>query len=243
MRLICLLMPLLASEAMAQLPPSSADPSSATQPADGSSTTVIPPYSASLDTAAAAAPSQIATTPDQDHWYALYPGKKFGLQLDLGAPDGAGLTAVFRPWWFLRANAGFAYNVIGTGIRGGLSLMPVQWAVTPSLNFDLGHYFSGDLTKTVTTSNPAEKALLANAAYNFWSLQIGLEFGSQQSFLFYLRGGIVHISDTLPGADLTRFMNSTGVTASRPGDGYRVGDADVTALLPCFSLGVIVYLF
>jgi len=239
MRLICLLIPLLASEAGGQLPPSGAAPSGTPQLAESPSTPVASSSPALGETSVAAGDTaQVSPTPDQDRWFTLYRGKKFGLQIDAGAPDGAGLSGVFRPWWFLRLNGGFAYNVIGTGIRGGLTLMPVQWAVTPTLNFDLGHYFSGDLSKFVTTSNEAEKALLRNAAYNFWSLLIGLEFGSQQSFLFYLRGGIVHISNTLPGPDVTRYVNSTSATgfSSR-------GDAEFTALLPCFSLGVVVYIF
>ncbi|HXN42037.1 MAG TPA: hypothetical protein VN918_09630 [Myxococcaceae bacterium] len=178
------------------------------------------------------------SSPDQDSWYSLYRGKKFGLQLDAGAPEGAGLLVLFRPFSWLRANAGFAYNVMGSGIRGGLTLIPFHWGVTPTLNLDVGHYFSGDLNKFVTASNAAEHALLSNAAYDFWSAQIGLEFGSQDGFLFYLRGGIVHIGATLPGRDVAAFMNSHGTTGfNSPGDGQ------YSALLPCVSLGFMYYIF
>jgi hypothetical protein len=178
------------------------------------------------------------SSPDQDSWYSLYRGKKFGLQLDAGAPEGAGLMVLFRPFQWLRANAGFAYNVMGAGIRGGLTLIPFHWGVTPTLNFDLGHYFSGDLNKFVTASTASQRALYSDAAYDFWSAQIGLEFGSQDGFLFYLRGGIVHIGATVPGSDVGAYLSSSGstVVTSR-------GDGQFSALLPCVSLGFMYYIF
>ncbi len=229
-------------------PQGTTSPEGATSPAtappgDGQSPPVTPPAAAPPDVPAATAvptnePAQPPTLVEKRPWYAMSPGKKLGLQLDVGAFDGAGLLALFRPWWWLRVNAGLAYNLLGVGIRGGLTVMPLHWGVTPTLSFDLGHYFSGDFSKFVTTSNPAEQALLNDAAYDFWSVQIGLEFGSQQGFLFYLRGGLVHLSDTLPGQDLTNYLKSTGQTAYS-----RAGDLAFSALLPALSLGFIYFIY
>jgi hypothetical protein len=214
------------TESGASASPSSSDaPKDLTFPVEGRPTPVV----------------EQKSSPDQDSWYSLYRGKKFGLQLDVGAPEGGGLLVLFRPFWWLRANAGFAYNVMGTGIRGGLTVMPFHWAVTPTLNFDLGHYFSGDLNKFVTASNAAEHAVFSDAAYDFWSAQIGLEFGSQDGFLFYLRGGIVHIGATVPGRDLSAYLNSTGTTATTTFSSR--GDGQFSALLPCVSLGFMFYIF
>ncbi len=237
-------------------PPAAADapeaatpaaPATASTPApatpSGATTGAAPPDSATPPAVAPAAPGaasdQAKDTGDEERWYSLSKGKKLGLGIDLGAPDGGGLTVLFRPWWWLRLNGGFAYNVIGAGIRGGLSLAPVQWGVTPTLSFDFGHYFSGDVNKFVTTSNPFEQALLSSAAYNFWSLQAGLEFGSQQSFVFYLRGGIAHISAQLSGQDVTNYIQSnTGGT-----DRQVWGDLNFNALIPCISLGFLIFVY
>lgn len=166
---------------------------------------------------------------------------RFGLQLDVGAPGGAGLMLLYKPLWWMRLNGGLAYNIIGVGIRGGVTVMPVRWGVTPTLSLDVGHYFSGDLNKFVTTSNVYEKALLSQAAYNFLSAQVGLEFGSQDGFVFYLRGGLTYLSAGLAGKDLTDYANSTYGAGSS--ERYAFGDANFTALIPCASLGFMFFLF
>jgi hypothetical protein len=166
---------------------------------------------------------------------------RLGLQLDAGAPDGAGLALLYRPWWWMRLNGGLAYNVIGIGLRGGVTFMPFRWAVTPTLSLDAGHYFSGDLNKFVKTENIYEKALLSQAAYNFASAQVGLEFGSQDGFLFYLRGGLTYLSAHLAGKDLTDYANSTFGSGSS--EQYQFGDANFTAVLPTVSLGFMIFLF
>src|SRR5438309_10208822 len=35
-------------------------------------------------------------------WYSLYDGRHLGLLVDAGAPGGAGVAAMFRPWQLLR---------------------------------------------------------------------------------------------------------------------------------------------
>src|ERR1700687_3982477 len=182
MRLLCVLVVLFTTSAVAQRtspPPGGASPAASTASGESASPSASDaPRDQTFPVENRPAVVE-KSSPDTDRWYSLYPGKKFGLQLDAGAPEGAGLMVLFRPFSWLRANAGFAYNVMGTGIRGGLTFIPFHWGVTPTLNLDVGHYFSGDLNKFVTASNAAEHALLSNAAYDFWSAQIGLEFGSQ----------------------------------------------------------------
>jgi len=243
MRLLCVLVVLFTTSAVAQR--SSSPPSTDFPTAPAAAGASASPSSSDAPRSDRAVPNDGRPavveqgSAETDHWYSLYRGKRFGLQLDVGAPEGGGALVLFRPFWWLRANAGFAYNVLGAGIRGGLSVMPFHWGVTPTLNFDYGHYFSGDLNKFVTASNAAERALYSNAAYDFWSVQIGLELGSQDGFLFYLRGGIVGIGNaSFPGRDVAAFLNSHGVT------GYTSpGDAQFSALLPCVSLGMMVYIF
>ena len=162
-----------------------------------------------------------------------------GLGIDAGAPAGAGLTLLVRPLWWLRLNAGAAYNVGGFGFRGGITLSPGQWAITPTLNLDAGRYLSGDVNKFVTVSDPNARALLGRATYTFATAQLGLEFGSQRWFSFYLRGGLTYVISTLSGADLTALANGnlgSGATAT-------LGDAKFSALAPCASLGFNIFVY
>ena len=155
-------------------------------------------------------------------------------------PGGAGATLLYRPWWWLRFNGGLAYDVVGFGYRGGVSLAPGHWVVTPTLNFDAGHYVSGDATRFVSTSDPNEIALLHHATYDFGSAQIGLEIGSQRRFTFYLRGGVAYVRTHAAGSDLTNLVNGkSGSSASS----YTVGDLNLSMLIPCVSLGFLIYIF
>jgi hypothetical protein len=162
-----------------------------------------------------------------------------GLGIDAGAPGGAGLTLLVRPLWWLRLNAGAAYNVGGFGFRGGITLAPGQWTVTPTLNLDAGRYLSGDVNKFVTVTDANARALLGRTTYTFATAQLGLEFGSQRWFSFYLRGGLTYVISTLSGASLTALANGNlgaGTTAT-------LGDAKFSALAPCASLGFNIFVY
>ena len=201
------------------------------------------PFSIKVTDAAAQAKSLATVSPrTEEDEYTL---TRLGLQLDAGAPGGAGVLLLFRPAWWVRLNAGLAYDVIGFGFRGGLTLAPGHFAVTPTLNLDAGHYFSGNANKFVTPSDPdpkvlaAEKSLLSNATYTFASAQIGLEFGSQRRFAFYLRGGLAYVSATEAGADLTLIANAKAGGNST----YTLGDAKFTAVLPTAGLGFLLFIY
>jgi hypothetical protein len=163
-----------------------------------------------------------------------------GIGLDAGAPGGAGFTLLIRPLWWLRLNGGLAYNYAGFGYRGGLSLAPCWCSVTPTLNIDAGHYVSGDLNKYVTVTDPAAKSLLADASYTFATAQIGLEFGSQRWFSFYMRGGLTYVEHTLSGKDLTALAQGK---INDPSTTYAVGNGKFSGVLPCFSLGFNIFVY
>src|SRR3989440_11575198 len=162
------------------------------------------------------------------------------LGIDGGAPGGGGLTLLVRPLWWLRLNGGLAYNVAGFGFRGGITLAPADWAVTPTLNLDAGRYLSGDMNKFVTVSDPSERALLSKTTYTFATAQLGLEFGSQRRFSFYLRGGITYVYSRLSGADITAIAASHN---GDPNNTFTVGDAKISAIAPCASLGFNIFVY
>jgi hypothetical protein len=164
----------------------------------------------------------------------------FGIGIDGGAPGGAGFTLLVRPLWWLRLNGGVAYNVAGLGYRGGITLSPGDWAVTPTLNIDAGRYLSGDYNKVVTTTDPNVRSLLSKTTYTFATAQVGLEFGSQRRFAFYVRGGLTYLISTLPGAEVTAIaQGNTG----DPNNTFRLADTKFSALVPCASLGFNIFIY
>ena len=62
--------------------------------------------------------------------------------LDVGFPDGASASAVFRPYSWLRADLGGSYNLVSKGVRGGVSVVP--FGMGPSATLEAGHYFDGN---------------------------------------------------------------------------------------------------
>jgi len=170
-----------------------------------------------------------------------------GLGIDGGAPGGGAVTLLVRPLWWLRLNGGLAYNVAGFGYRGGITLSPADWAVSPTLNIDAGQYLSGDVNKLVTVndSNPAfvaaVRTLLSKTTYKFATAQIGLEFGSQRRFVFYVRGGLTYFESSLSGAEITAVAQSKNPD---PNNTYNFrGDTKFSGILPCASLGFNLFVY
>jgi hypothetical protein len=164
-----------------------------------------------------------------------------GIGIDAGAPGGGGVTLLVRPLWWLGLNAGLAYNYAGVGFRGGLSLAPCFCSVTPTLNLDVGHYFSGDFNKFASVADPNVKALLSHVTYTFATAQIGLEFGSQRWFNFYLRGGLAYFESNFSRADLTALAQ--GKIAGDPSTRYSAGDGKFSSVAPCLSLGFHIFVY
>jgi hypothetical protein len=159
---------------------------------------------------------------------------RVGMQLDVGLPGAAGATLVYRPLGWLRANGGLAYDYVGYGARAGLTLAPFRAIVTPTLGIDAGHYFTGDASNLVATSDAAKQELLHNAVYDFATVHLGLELGSQRRFSFYVHAGISYVAATAHGASLSALVNEH---IQDPTLVVRVDDAHVRALIPSVSVG------
>lgn len=187
---------------------------------------------------AAPTASTVQPAPEPRPYAAVPELRQFGLQLDVGWPGGGAVELVYRPIPSLRASAGPAFNVLGFGVRVGVGFVPWQtWSVTPTFNLDYGHFFSGDLNKVVDASTPEERAVLRDAAYDWVAGTVGVEFGSQQGFAFYLRGGLTFLWANVPGADATALARSASGNST-----ITSSDVKVRGLLPAFSLGFIWYL-
>lgn len=170
--------------------------------------------------------------------------KRLGFSLDVAFPDFLGLNAIFRPVHFLRLHAGPLYNGSGLGLRGGLSLVPLNFAFTPALTVEYGRYFPSSGTSIVNTLNRfvrpqiqfgAFEPLVRNLSYEYVTAQLGLEVGPPQTFVFYLRLGLTLLNTRLNGSEET-LRNVTGDPT------LSVQDFRIRGAFPALKLGFIVYL-
>jgi hypothetical protein len=158
-----------------------------------------------------------------------------GLLADASVPGGLGASAVFRPWRFLRVHAGGLTNTVSSGARGGLSLVPIHFPIAPSATFEVGWLSAGDVAglikSAVGTRVPGD--LYTRLGYWFESVQLGLELGSPDRFVVWIRAGFSWVQASLTGAS----------QALPGGSGARIdpGELKVRVTIPSGGLGLLLY--
>ncbi len=222
MRFLLLCVGLVATVAQAQVPPASGTGSEA----------AAPPVAA--PEASAPAPASARPSPT-----------RYGVLFDAAFPDGFGLSFAYRPHWAFRFSAGGTYNLLGVGLRAGVSAVPFQTAVTPSLSLDAGHVFSADMGKAVrlfTDKIPASlQPLLQSVSYDYVDLLVGLEVGSQRRFSFYLKAGIGWIWSTAHGTGT--YQSTGGTSGTNVTLKVTATDPSVNPALPSVKLGFIYWIY
>ncbi len=161
----------------------------------------------------------------------------FGVGLDAGVPDFAGLNLVYRPVPFLRLQGGPLFNGAGVGVRGGVSLVPFSTVVAPSLTLEYGHYFSSDMRSplgSVGLSLGQAEPVLSKLSYGFGSAHLGLEVGSARRFQFFLRAGLSYVHTTLAGSG--ELIEQSAGDSSLSAEDFRL-----RGVLPSVKLGVLFY--
>jgi hypothetical protein len=159
------------------------------------------------------------------------PRTHLGVLVDAGFPDGAGLSVAYRPCQWLRFQAGAMNNIVATGIRAGVSVIPFYFWITPALTLEGGHFFPGDVTwvaRRVLHRPDLSSPLLQHIGYNFGSAQIGIELGSPRRVAFSIRAGISYLKTTAPNQEI----NDPALTAK---------DLRFDGLLPSAKLGLSIY--
>lgn len=165
---------------------------------------------------------------------------RFGLLLDAGAPHGVGLSAVVRPLPWLRLQAGPTTNTLSFGLRGGVSLLPFQSFIAPSLNAEAGHYFGSDYNDVVDwlgVANPsAATAAIQDVSYDYVAASVGLEVGSASRFNFFLHLGLSYVAMGIDDADalIQDATDDPSVTAR---------GLSVRATIPSVKVGFLLYFF
>ncbi|HTE53421.1 MAG TPA: hypothetical protein VK698_21350 [Kofleriaceae bacterium] len=126
-----------------------------------------------------------------------------GVMVDAGVPDGFTGSLVFRPLRPLHVHAGVGTNLISYGVRAGASLYMLPFAISPTLNAEVGHYFPGDANQAanrVGISSDSNSPLLREVGYDYANLHLGADFGRDRVSL-YLHAGITVMRGTLHHLD------------------------------------------
>ena len=125
-----------------------------------------------------------------------------GVMADVGAPDGANASLVYRPISAVRLHAGMGHNMISTGGRIGVTLIPLKTWFTPTLSFDVGRYADGDANKVVqqVSGDPMfSSSFLDKVGYSYANAHLGIELG-RKTVTFYLNVGASRVDAELSGA-------------------------------------------
>ena len=164
---------------------------------------------------------------------------RIGAMADLGFPDGATVSLVYRPIRAIRAHAGISHNAISLGERFGVTIAPFSWWATPTLSVEYGHYADGNanpLVRMATGDATLDSKVLDRVGYRYANARVGLELG-RKWFTFYLHAGVSRITGTvhnISSETMTGNEGTTTVTFSK--------DPSVKLWGPSARIGFVVYL-
>jgi hypothetical protein len=146
--------------------------------------------------------------------------RRWGLAVDAGFPEGAAVSAVFRPVSQLRLWAGPTWNVVAYGLQGGVTFVPWHLGVSPTFSVEGGRYFSPDASFIARRADeiPDElEPLLEDVKYDYAAAHVGVEIGTRDGFAFSLRAGLAYVSLRARGQVTAATDGGTGtVTFSDP---------------------------
>ncbi len=161
-----------------------------------------------------------------------------GAAVDGGFPDGLAASLVVRPVFPLRLEVGGSYNLLGWGLRGAAALAPIRFVIAPVLRVEVGHQLDSDaggLAERFARLSPAERSALRRVAYDHVQAELGLELGSPDRLVFFLRAGLGYFSGTVHGfAAAVTGENASIVSALDP---------TVRGTYPAASAGLLFYVW
>ncbi|HEY0476548.1 MAG TPA: hypothetical protein VGD37_03440 [Kofleriaceae bacterium] len=141
--------------------------------------------------------------------------RRFGAMADLGLPDGATVSIVYRPIRAIRLHAGLSHNLISLGQRAGITWVPLSWWASPTLSVEYGHYADGNanpLVRAVSGDTTFSSAVLDRVGYNYANAHLGFELG-RKWFTFYVHAGASRITGTVHNLTAATMSESAGTTS------------------------------
>ncbi|NOK14709.1 hypothetical protein [Corallococcus exercitus] len=125
----------------------------------------------------------------------------FGLMLDAGMPEGAGLSGVLRPSPYLRLHFGGAHNGLRGALRAGVTLLPLRGKLSPSFSWEFGHAQAAStktLNRRLADSTQLPTSSMERVGYSYVSTHLGLEFNATRRLSFFVRGGASFMEMDVP---------------------------------------------
>jgi hypothetical protein len=172
---------------------------------------------------------------------------ELGVSADVGVPDGGTAAVSLSPIDLVRVHAGVSHNLVSPGVRAGLTLVPLQTWIRPTLSLDLGHYWEGDanpMARRISGDESIDSAALKRFNYDYVNAHLGLELGRSWG-TFYLHAGLSRITSTAHDLD-DEIMSDAASSGSGSADGDTTvtfsKDPTVTAWTPSARIGFIFYL-
>jgi hypothetical protein len=128
---------------------------------------------------------------------------RLGVMLDAGVPDGGTASLVYRPLSRVRLSAGVSHNIVGPGVRGGITLSPLNTWIRPTIAGTYGRYFERDANpaiRMVTGDDDFSSPQLEKFGYDYADAHVGLELGRKR-VTFYLNAGITRVTGNVRNLD------------------------------------------
>lgn len=147
------------------------------------------------------------------------PVPPFGLALGSGFPDFATASLVYRPVSLVRVSAGPAWNYVGWGLQGGVSLVPWSFWIAPVVSLEAGRFFRtnlGFLAKDSGGVPPEMKPLLEKIDFSYAALDVGIELGNQRGFSASILLGVSYVSIAAHGTVTHTGDDGTVVSMTNP---------------------------
>ena len=151
--------------------------------------------SASDDGGTYGASAQVVVTPPRRNKV-----RHFGALVDFGAPDLLGVALVGRPLRWMRLHLGAVTNFAAPGIRGGVTFVPINYYISPSITIEGGKIWEGDAT-AVAAAFGFQSRSLTRFGYDFMNAHLGIELGAPNRFLFFIHAGISYVATELRGIE------------------------------------------
>lgn len=160
----------------------------------------------------------------------------FGLASDLGMPDGLNLGLVLSPADWVRLGASIGTNSASFNYRGGLSLVPMGWG--PSFSLEAGHCNTAPTTSIVRTffSVPSwVQPYVQQLGYTYINAHLGFDY-RWGALTVFVHGGYTYLMGTIRSPDSVVVDSKTNTSIKISQDG------SVTAYTLSAKAGV-VYMF
>jgi hypothetical protein len=124
--------------------------------------------------------------------------RHFGASVELGSPDIIGVSLLGQPLWWMRLQLGLGTDTGSVGVHGGITFVPLDRRVSPSLTLEGGHMFEG--SSSVITSLLSPKAYVIGAiSYDYANGHVGVEVLLGNRVVLYAHAGASFISMQISG--------------------------------------------